>query len=392
MVRRHSSILISILLVSIAGVASGGCASAQDDGTRGAGAEVNEGPSFLGEEQVSDLVKIAPGFPFGVVARHAASGPALDARWGRHGGPLVTTQDLTHPGPQKVARWTLPAGVTDAASRTDLTAAIAPNLPAQTFWGVDGFVDLPFDSLAMQAYSSSGDDFPGEVLFYSKDYDSVTARANVNGFYSGTGIADGTAKRLVYSGLGGLASSASASHDCALYGSDLCNGAPAPSGSCAASVKLFGWQGNSGPVTVDASGNVFVGAFVTGAGGTESDAIYALSKTQSFASSGQTAATLSQRKTGGTASIAAITTPGSQKGWVIAKGHDDKTAAPSYAVPYATSGSGGALTTAGQVVENAVVGTSPDASLSFFADPKGHLWVAVELPSGSTFLELAPRP
>jgi hypothetical protein len=155
-------------------------------------------------------------------------------------------------------------------------------------------------------------------------------------------------------------------------------------------VKLFGWQGNSGPVTADADGNVFVGAFVTQSGGAETDAIYALSMTQSFGTSSQTASTLSQRKTGGTASIAAITTPGSQKGWVIAKGHDGKTPAPSYAVPYRSNGT--ALAVGGDVLDQPVSGTSPDASISFFADPKGHLWVAVELPTGSTFLELAPRP
>jgi hypothetical protein len=397
----HSSIVFSRALVVgiavlgiVAGAAAAGCASpsTDDDVGSGAGSAVSTGGAFLPAEQVADLVTIAPAFPFGVVARHAANGPALDARWGRHGGPLVTTQDLSHPGsPQKVARWTLPAGVTDAASRTDLTAVIAPNLPAQTFWGVDGFVDLPFDSLAMQAYSSTGDGFPGELLFYSQSYDAVVARAQTHGFYSGVGIADGSAKRIVYSGLSGLGPDAAVSQDSGLFGSDVCQGSPAPSGSCAASVKLFGWPGNSGPVTVDADGNVFVGAFVTSAAGeTETDTIYALSKTQSLAPAAQQAATLSQRKTGGTASIAAISTPGSQKGWVIAKGHDDKTAAPSYAVPY--SSAGGQLTTLGAVVEQAVVGSSPDASLSFFADPKGHLWVAVELPSGSTFLEIAPRP
>src|SRR5262249_19532738 len=151
---RFSGLAFTVGLGVLASL-SAACASNAEDVADGAGAEVS-GPAFLDESSVADLVRISPSFPFGIVARHAASGPALDAHWGRHGGPLVTTQDFQHPGsPLKVERWTLPAGVTDAATRSELTGIVAPNLPAQTFWGVDGFVDLPFDSLSMHAYSSS---------------------------------------------------------------------------------------------------------------------------------------------------------------------------------------------------------------------------------------------
>jgi hypothetical protein len=371
---------------------AGGCASTAEAGNDGAGAggsAVSATGGFLSDDQVSDLVKIAPGFPFGVKQRHAASGPALDARWGAHGGPAVTTLDH---GAQKVTRWTMPEGVTDAATHTDLTSATPTDLPAQPFWGVDGFVDLPFDSLTMRAYSSSGDNFPGEVLFFSKNYDRVIGRGHVNAWYSGVGIANGQQKRLVYSGLSGISADAATGNDSALYASDVCDGSPAPTGSCPASVKLFGWDGSSGPVTTDADGNVFVAGFVTGVGQppTETDTVYAITKTQSFSEDAVQAATLSERKTGGTASIAAVSAPGSHKGWIIAKGHDDKTAAPSYALPYTVNDS--SVAAVGPAVEQAIVGASPDASLSFFADPKGNLWVAVELPKSSTFLELSPRP
>src|SRR6185503_918965 len=106
--------------------------------------------------------------------------------------------------------------------------------------------DLPFGSLSMLAYSGSGEPFPGEVLFYTKDYDRVVARANVNGFYSGVGVTDGRTRRLVYSGLSSLRTSPSADKDSGLYASDVCNDSPAPSGSCPPSVKLFGWAGGSG--------------------------------------------------------------------------------------------------------------------------------------------------
>jgi hypothetical protein len=384
--------VVLVVGLGLVGLGLIGCAtSSADDGAGAGGSAVSATGGFLADDQVTDLVKIAPGFPFGVKQRHAASGPALDARWGAHRGPVVTTLDH---GAQKVTRWTMPDGVTDAATHTDLTSATPTALPAQPFWGVDGFVDLPFDSLTMRAYSSSGDNFPGEVLFFSKDYDRVVARGHVNAFYSGLGVLNGEQKRVVYSGLSGIGTDAQTGNDCALYASDVCDGSPAPTGSCPASVKLFGWQGSSGPVATDADGNVFVAGFVTtspaGQPATETDTIYAVTKTQSFASDAVAPGKVSERKTGGTASIAAVSAPGSHKGWIIAKGHDDKTAAPSYALPYTVSDT--AIAAAGPAVEQAIIGASPDASLSFFTDPEGNLWVAVELPTGSTFLELTPRP
>src|SRR4030095_9347590 len=103
-----------------------------------------------------------------------------------------------------------------------------------------------------------------------------------------------------------------------------------------ASVKLFGWQGNSGPVVADASGNVFVAGFIPG--GAYTDAIYAVTKAQTLAQAAVTKATLSEQSTGGTASIAALMAQSSPRGGIVAKGHDNKQAMPGYAIPYRTSG------------------------------------------------------
>lgn len=369
-------------------VACGGAEEGDDPGA--AAAEVNEGKgesAFLDAERVVDLVTISPSFPFGVTRRHRAAGAVLGAHWGGHGGPLVTTMNA---GTLKAHRWTLPDGVTEAAKEALLPSVAVPNLPTPAFWGADGFVDLPFGSLSMHSYSSAAAHSAGELIFYSKDYDRVAGRARVNGFYSGVGVEGGGAKRIVYSGLSGLSSTASAQEESGLYASDVCGDSPAPSGSCAASVKLFGWQGFSGPVTSDADGNVFVAAFLSRPGGANRGAIYGLTKSQSLATSAQSEATLAERSAGGTASIAAVGKPGSQKGWIIAKGHDDKAAAPSYARAYHSNGN--AIVADGAIVENVIAAASPDASLSFFSDPKGNLWVSVELPDASWLLELQPRP
>jgi hypothetical protein len=391
--RSQSSLLsrTRAFAILVLGVFANACAAGHTTGE--AADEVvdrqTEGAAFLDDARVADLVTIAPTFPFGVTKRHAAAGPVLGARWGNHGGPLVTTRNFSAPAsPLKVSRWTAPVGATDAANRTELASILAPNLPPSRFWGVDGFVDLPVGPFSMLAYSGSGEPFPGEVLFYTKDYDRVVARANVNGFYSGIGVTDGRTRRLVYSGLSGLRSAPTSDKDSALYASDVCNDSPVPSGSCAATVKLFGWSGSSGPIAADADGNVFVGAFVSG--GAHSDAIYGVTRSQTFATAAVPKTTVAEADAGGTASLAAITKPGSNKGWVVAKGHDGEKASPAYARAYRSTG--GAIVADGATVENAIAGTSPDASLSFFSDPAGLLWVAVELPDASWLLQLAPRP
>lgn len=343
------------------------------------------GGPFLDPASFAGIVTIAPSFPFGVKGKHAVNGGVLGARWGSHGGPVVTNHDFAAPSkPLKVSRLNVPTSTTSDATRTELTSVLPTNLPAQRFWSADGFVDLPFGSLSLMSYSTSGEPFSGELFFYSKDYDRVVSRAQVNGYYSGVGLTDGTTQRVVYSGLSGVGSTA---NDCALYASNICGESLAPSGNCRPSTKLFSWSGSSGPVATDADGNVFVAAAVTG--GAHSDAIYALAKPQAMSNGPTQQGTIADRDTQGTSSIAAVSKPGDNKGWIVAKGYDGEVNAPSWARAYHSTGT--EIVADGQVIENAI--TSPaDASTSLFSDSQGHLWVAVEAESGSWLLELEKRP
>lgn len=389
MSHRPSSVprLSAFLALSILAVACGGTVASSADSA--SESEVRTDPAFLDAAAYSSLLTINPAFPFGVTRKHVAAGAVLGARWGRHGGPIVTTQSFSSPtDPLKVNRWTLPPAPTAAALRTELSAVIAPNVPASHFWGVDGFVELPFGSLTMHAYSTGADNFPGEVLLYGGDYDRVLGRARVNGYYSGVGVTNGQANRLLYSGLSGLSAEPSSVQESGLYASDVCDAALVPTVACGSSVKLFGWSGYSGPVVADADGNVFVAAFVSG--GTHSDAVYGLAKAQTFAGAPQAPATVAEGNSGGTGSLAAVSKPGSGTGWLIAKGYDGDNPAPAYARSYRSNGT--SLQGNGSVVEQAIVSTSPSVSLSMFSDPSGHLWVAAEAFPDAWLFELQQKP
>jgi hypothetical protein len=322
--------------------------------------------TFLEPAAYADLVTLSAGFPFGVVARHSASVGVINARWGAHGGPLVTLASGV------VAR--LPASA--EAESASLPIAAPSGLPSPHFWSVDGMVDLPAGSgaSAIRAYSSASATFAGEVVFFGPDYASVTGRASVNGYYSGAFAGGG----IVYSGLSGLSSSPSTTVDNGLW---FASGCP----SACRATKLFGWKGFSGPVVTDANGVVFVSAFRTDA--PSSDAVFALT------SIGHTAvapAPIAERNTQGTSSLVAVATPGASTGFVVAKGHDAETSAPSWARAYRVAE--GRIEGVGPVLEDPIHSASNLVTTSFFSDPRGHLWVAAESDAGMFLLELAPRP
>ncbi len=376
--------------VAVLGLAmlSVACGSNDDDADASRGGQAAS-PQFLEASAYGDLVTIAPTFPFGVTRKHSVTGGVLAARWGNHDGPVITTSDFAAPAsPLKVSRLTLPAEAVGPATRAELTSTLATDLPEERFWTTEGFVDLPFGSLSMVSYSSSPPVFAGELLFYSKDYDRVVSRAHVNGYYGGLGLVDGSTQRIVYTGLSKIASAPLTDSENALWATNICGESVAPTGSCTDSVKLFGWAGNSGPVTADADGNVFVAASLSSGAFTE--VVYALTKAQALGSAPARQATALERAGQGTSSLATASKPGSGKGWIVTKGFDFDGPATTYARAYRSSGT--EIVSDGEMVENAIAAVSPEASTSFFSDPQGHLWVAVESATASWLLELEPKP
>ncbi|MBX3229040.1 MAG: hypothetical protein KIT84_01780 [Labilithrix sp.] len=339
------------------------------------------------EISADHLLTLDPSLPFEVTRVHVANGPVLGARWGSHNGPVTTTQNFQDPSAAPlVTRWFVPATVGAPMSQQPWSARTPEGLPTAAFWGADGFVDLPFGNVTLQGYTVTNEHSSGEVFLFSRNYDSVIARAHANGFYSGVGVTDGTKTRIVYSGLSGFTADPSTTSENALWASDVTASDLVPAGG---STKLFAWEGYSGPVSLDNGGNLFVAASRIDA--EHKIAIYALTKGQTFASETTEPATIAEADTTGTASLAVASVPGSGTGWIFAKGYDTTTApAPIYARAYTASAD--EIAGEGDVIAEAIKPASPNTSLSAFADPNGNLWVSVEIDNvGAWLVQLSPR-
>lgn len=339
-------------------------------------------PVFLEPAAYADLVTIDPSFPFGVTGKHDADGDILGSRWGRHGGPMVTTGVYGGGGATKVVRWDVSGGAMAAAVKSDHAVPVATGLPKTFFYGADGVVDLPFGPFALLSYTGSGASFPGEALLYAGDYGEVKSRAKVNGFYSGAGVVIGDVPVVVYSGLSPLSTATTTTDDCALYGAPVCDGALAAGAPCPSSWKIFGWDGQSGPVVTDAHGNVFVGASLSE--GTTSDAVYALAKGHISPGAVVDAVVVAEIDSGGTASLAAIAQDGDAHGWVLGLGYDAKSSV--YAADFVEQA--GAIVDGSVALPAAIARADGVDGLSVFTDDDGDLWLAVTKGRSGTYLEL----
>lgn len=340
-----------------------GCSSSSSEDEAASQAQ----SSFVDPSVYADLVTLRPEFPYGVTQRRDTTGAVLGARWGRHGGPQLMM------GSGEVRRWEA-TGATFAPA----AAALPSGLPTPHFWSVDGLVDTA--SGAIRAYSTSAGVFSGEVFFHDASYARIDARAFANGYYSGIGAADG----IVYSGLSGLTETASTTNDNGLW---YATGHASGCAQGCTSTKIFGWDGFSGPVVSDADGNVFVAGFVPS--GTPRSIVFALPKAK-IAHAATTPATVAEVPGIGASTFAAIGTPGSGKGWIVGKDHDGDAIAPSWARAYRTTADG--IVADGAVLADPIHLVSNDAAVTYFADPEGHLWLAIEKGDEASFLELAPRP
>lgn len=379
---------ISSLALLIALGALSSSVVACSTGSEGSGSDDEAATASDINADVAALMTIDPSLPFAPKSFHPAAGPVLNAHWGAHGGPMVTAQNFSTPAnPPGVTRWFFPSpGLTAPASASPVTTKLPDNLPTARSWSVAGFIDLPDLGVSLQAYAGNGDQLNGEAFLFSKNYDAVVTRANVNGFSAGVGVTDGSANRIVYGALSPFASATSTSSDSALYASDVT--ATSLQASTAA-VKLVSWTGSPGPVVADQDGNVFAAAFISTTGAAHTDEIYAISKKQALGAEAATQATVADADTKGTASLAVASVKGSGTGWVFAKGFDGAAPAPIYARAYSVAND--AVASSGDVIAAAIKGVGTNA-LTVFGSPDGNLWVAVKSDFGSWFVELAPKP
>lgn len=196
-----------------------------------------------------------------VVAVYTVPTPSLSSlTWGRHGGPLGFSAGAT----LDIVRYAVPNAATGALTPTNTPVTVS-NVPNGAFWGSQA-LDFPFFPTLKWtaiAYTGSGAGFPGEIILVN-DTGAVQTRYNVNGFFAETAVAT-NGGRLLYTGLSPLMSTPASTNMGGLYAADTCGTAASnprllPNGdaTCMAPFKVSTWQaGSSGPVAVDASGNVF---------------------------------------------------------------------------------------------------------------------------------------
>jgi hypothetical protein len=361
-------------------------------------------PVFLPRADYADLLTVDPTFPFGVVARIAADDLVVGARWGNHGGPVVTIDDVSS-RPDTVVRYTVPSAGTGRATSIARTVALPTALPGVSIgWGPDGLVDLPSApsgvNLAVRTYQT-GLTGPSEAFIYAQDSSAVWARADALRAYS---VAPISPNAFVFCGFGLLGRPPPQSQGPGLYVAELCS-SPGPSPwefalgapylatpACKGTTKLFGWPGNKDDyypdplVAVDTQGNAFVHAELATFG--QGHVLLGAAAADVAAHRGSTPVELGtiEGPTPFVTSFAAIGPEGASPGFLVAVyGFGVQSFAQPYAVP---------LASVGAKLVNPL--TAP-GGYSVFSSPFNDLWVAVQtrdttgMPS-NYFLQLRRKP
>lgn len=345
--------------------------------------DLTSGTQFLDAESYADALKIDSAFPFGVTRRYTTMRRLRGARWGRHGGPMLTGEIMVSGMPRTaVTRFTMPAAASGELIAQDLPITEASGLPMALYY--NAMVDLPFDHAALFSYTGPVAHYQGEAILYSADYTTPRSRAFCNGLYD---VVSPSAGLLFHTSLSGFSAAPMMTEENGLWRSELCNGQVAPSGTCPQSRKLVGWSGYSGPVAADTAGNVFVAASLSA--GPATDEVYALSRADSTSSSAVSAVTLLSLSTSGTSTIAALAPTADRPGWLLHKGYDAPTAAePATAQAYEVQA--GHLHAHGAMIKNALQPGSAATGFSLISDAQGTLFIAVSQKTQNVLLELRP--
>lgn len=268
--RFHHVALVTLLLLSAAPAcddtgeptgsegtgASGATGGGGAGGSGGTGAEGGAGGGGTGgclpESAYASLFTLGPSDLCAVAVYTADTVVAYQQpTWGAHGGPLLLSAG---PGTGEItlARWTAPSGSEGAMTVAKTT--IGAKLPDGAFVGGEA-LDLGYRPGTLIAYTNAFPDTSGEVIVVNGS--SADERYGVNGFFSAAVLPDGASGgRLLHTSLSPLNADAAVN---GLYAADDCDGSFVPGGSaCGDPQQIAAWGDASGPVVVDAQGNVLV--------------------------------------------------------------------------------------------------------------------------------------
>jgi hypothetical protein len=310
--------------------------------------------------------------------------------WGLPGGPLVVQADATGTG-VTLERWTAPAGNTGAL--TVQKTSVASVLPAATasntpFLGAQA-LDLPFFGWTAVTYTNSSD-FTGKLEMITSN--TVATSYDADGVFSLAAVpAASSVGRLLFSGLGALASTTSGTNG--LYEADACSSPSQGLGAgtgCSASALVSGWGQASGPVATDSDGDVFavMSSFSGAAAGTQEARGFLASSVArgGAATAGVTLFTIP----GFSGSLAALSPTATDPGVMVFQPFDASTYDPLDVIQQKFT-TGSSLTTMGTQTTLLTMPSAQPQSLSFLVDGSQRLWVASSTTSSTTYVVLVRK-
>lgn len=303
--------------------------------------------------------------------------------WGSHGGPL--TLRPTAGADVDLVRWKLPSGTTGALTKqeTHLVDAIQDG----SFPSAQA-VDLPYFGWTALSWSGAFPDTQGEIVMAKGS--AIDKRFAVNGAFEFAGIGtDGATGRFLYTGLSAIDDESA--NENGLYAADTCGlGDLLPGGdpTCNAPIQIAAWGDASGPVAVDAAGNVF--AIQSSFSGDQEARGFASSTIAhgGAAAMGDTLFTMG----GFGSSLAAIAPDGAAKGILAFQPFDGTTFEALDVVALAYTATATAVTADGMPVKLLQL-AAPGTALSLMTDDTERLWVAGKTGmTQTTFVVLARKP
>jgi hypothetical protein len=352
-------------------------------GTTSGGAGGGGSAACLDGAQFADLFAIADaGFcAVGVHTADVALGFQAPS-WGSHGGPLTVVPEASGGGAALV-RWAVPATATGKLEGT--TTSIAAGVPDGGFLAAQA-VDLPFFGWTALAWQNAYPDTTGKIVM-AKD-GAVGATYDVNGAYAFAGAGAASGGRFFYTALSRLGKSSEAANG--LYAADAC-ASPQPDlgagAGCSPSLLVAGWGDSSGPVAVDADGNVFAVLASVASGDQEARGFAA---TQVAPGAGAVDGASLFTLPGFGSALAALAPRDGQAG-LLAFQPMDPSAAPLDVVAQPYTVTSGAVVAQGAPTKLLTVPATNPPSLYLMSDAAGRLWVAATSDTSTTFVVLARK-
>lgn len=335
-----------------------------------------------------DYLGVDAAFPFDVVGFYTTALDFYDSAtlsWGTHGGPLAVENDE---GALTVHRLVPPAAATGALTDSTVTLQKPADLPAGFALNYPPVTSLPDNHYLLGYTGSDNGSFPSVVYLF--DGETSKGRAFANALYAAAAPLQAETSHLYFSGFSPLGDPQPAGSVSAVYTAGTCATGLLGAGCVAGTAAIPLGSDNSGPVVVDAVGNVSVASYDA-----DGEQINVRTVTR-CASLGAAPATVAPvygfADAMGTGTFAVVPATATTAGFFVHAPLDIADYASDFADATAFTQAGTAFTAGTSVPQALALGTDA-SSLQVMNDGKGYLWVALLTDEGESRLaKLRRRP